>query len=478
MKLSKKALVTVFLLTVCFTAVFAQYTPDSNLDSIRISPKSMTNASTKEIFGTDVDDYLDVNEWSNVKPGKLFGFLSYGDNGQKDINTGFAAPVGKFYLSGFFGGQLNSWTSTKTTEKDGKDKNETKTKTDTTNTASGSILFGFDNIGIMGNITYNPATTTNDTTTNSLTKGITTHSNFNLETALKAGMNIKGPKDIVFKTSAELALASQVRKTIIKATGSSSQDLTDNSKYTLQLNGGVGFDFAHNGPVTQGASFDLNTAWNIYPTVTRDDPTAKQKTEEYGKLHDKLELKPAWQITYEPEESKVVLKAKVAVPVAFNFDNEVNYTKTTTSGTTTTAYTTSRHHQTGIGFTPELNVGLTYAPISKFRFNFGAKVHVPTFGWTIETTKHRKGGDGTLTTGGTDRTVTWEVKTNTDKIEIGTGFTWLITQNITFDAYWGLGDNVLKNTFGLKAPVTHSNIWETIDKLLTYDIGLLLSVKL
>ena len=112
MKLSKKTLVTVFLLTVCFTAAFAQTPP--HVELMRLSPTSMTNESTRGLFGTDVDDYLDVNEWSNVKPEKLFGFLSYGKSGTDKLNFGLAGPVaGKFYLSGFFGGQLNSWTSEK-----------------------------------------------------------------------------------------------------------------------------------------------------------------------------------------------------------------------------------------------------------------------------------------------------------------------------------------------------------------------------
>ena len=48
MKLSKKTLVTVFLLTVCFTAAFAQTPP--HVELMRLSPKSMTNESTKELF--------------------------------------------------------------------------------------------------------------------------------------------------------------------------------------------------------------------------------------------------------------------------------------------------------------------------------------------------------------------------------------------------------------------------------------------
>lgn len=473
MKLSKKTLVTVFLLTVCFTAAFAQTPP--HVELMRLSPKSMTNESTKELFGTDVDDYLDVNEWSNVKPEKLFGFLSYGKSGADKLNFGLAGPVaGKFYLSGFFGGQLNSWTSKKETEKNGKDKNKTTTGTSTTNKASGSLLFGFDNIGIMGSFTYQPRAN-NGTVTNKLTKTTNTKNKFNLEVALKAGMNITGSENKIFKASAELGLTSKVDKEITKTTGSSpSYTLANGSEYTLRLNGGVGFDFAHNGPVTQGASFALNTEWNIYPIVTSENSSTNTKVKTYGKLSDTLTLDPAWQITYEPEGNKVALKAKVNVPVAFHFDNDENYTDTIISGSPTKVYKVDRKYTTKIGFTPALSVGLTYAPISKFRFNLGAKFKVPTFGWTIETTKHRNSSDGSLTAAGTDKDVTWDFKTADGKIELGTGFTWLISQNITFDARWNLG-NLLDN---FKIDFSSGNIWDKLGQFIGNDIGFLLSVKL
>ena len=473
MKLSKKTLVTVFLLAVCFATVFAQ-TP--HVELMRLSPKSMTNESTKELFGTDVDDYLDVNEWSNVKPEKLFGFLSYGKNGNDTLNFGLAGPVaGKFYLSGFFGGQLNSWTSKKETKNKGKDENKTTTGTSTTHTASGSLLFGFDNIGIMGSFTYKPEAN-NGTVTDKLTKTTTTTNKFNLEATLKAGMNITGSENKIFKASAELGLTSKVDKEITKTTGSSpSYNLTSNdSEYTLRLNGGVGFDFAHNGPVTQGASFALNTEWNIYPIVTSESSSTNTKVKKYGRLSDTLTLDPAWQITYEPEESKVALKAKVNVPVAFHFKNDENYTDTIISGSPTKVYKVDRKYTTRIGFTPALSVGLTYAPVSKFRFNLGAKFKVPTFGWTIETTKHRNSSDGSLTAAGTDKDVTWDFKTADGKIELGTGFTWLISQNITFDAHWNLG-NLLDN---FKIDFSSGNIWNKLGKFIGNDIGFLLSVKL
>ncbi|MFC2613891.1 MAG: hypothetical protein ACFNYQ_00005 [Treponema sp.] len=198
------------------------------------------------------------------------------------------------------------------------------------------------------------------------------------------------------------------------------------------------------------------------------------KVKKYGRLSDTLTLDPAWQITYEPEESKVALKAKVNVPVAFHFKNDENYTDTIISGSSTKLYKIDRKYTTKIDFTPALSVGLTYAPVSKFRFNLGAKFKVPTFGWTIETTKHRNSSDGSLTAAGVDKDVTWDFKTADGKIELGTGFTWLISQNITFDAHWNLG-NLLDN---FKIDFSAGNIWDKLGQFIGNDIGFLLSVKL
>lgn len=486
MKLSKKTVITALLLVGCFATVFAQTqpapgeaAPSGKQTFDQKEPKSMTSESTKELFGTDVNDYLDVNEWSNVKPEKVFGFLSYEKTGDGALNFGVAVPVaGKFYLGTFFGGQVGSWESKKTTKKDGKTQDDTKTETKITTPGdsdwSGSVLFGFDNIGIIGRLSYTPGSS-NSITVDKKAKTTTTNNQFNLETGLKAGMNIKGPNDMLFKTSAELALTSKVNKIIINTTGSSpTKDLTDNSEYTLWLKGGVGFDFAHNGTVTQGASFALNTGWNIYPTVVREDPSTKITTKQSGRLYDTIEFAPAWQLTYEPEGGKVVLKAKVDVPVTFGFGAAYDYTVTTSSGSQNKNYNIKREYQTGINFVPKFSLGLTYAPISKFRFNVGAEFHVPNFGWTITTTQHRNLGDGKPSAGGTDKTVTWTFNTKDGKLDLGTGFTWLISQNITFDAYWDFG-GALKN-FSIN--FSNPNIWNKLGKFIGTNIGFLLSVKL
>ena len=478
MKLSKKLLATALLLAVCFAAVSA---------AERIDPESLTSKSTQKLFGTDVDDYLSVNEWSNVQPTKVFGFLSYG--GIKDsariLNTGFAVPVGKFYLSAFFGGQLNSWESTTGSIIGSKDKNGpfSSSKTTTTNKASGSILFGFNNIGIMGNITYQPGTGNSTDKNDTTYKKESITNKYTLEAAVKAGFNVAGPKDILFKTSAEIGITSKANKTKVDDKNNSAVGLTinNNNVHTLHINGGVYFDFKHNGPVTQSASFDLSTDWDIFPTTTnqeKNDGTGNKliTTKKYGRLHDVITLEPAWQITYEPEASKVALKAKVGMPIEFDFNNEYNYEEKTGQAK---AYNTARKHTTTINFKPSVTAGLTYAPISQIRFNAGVGFNVPKFGWTIIKTQHRKADDGSINadTGGTERRLKYAVTTADGKMNLVSGLTWFVTQNVTFDASWKLTDNLLDKALGHKLK-NGDDIWKTINKVLVHEARFMLSVKL
>ena len=475
MKLSKKLLATALVLAVCFAAVSA-----ADLTELeRLGPASMTDASSQGLFGTDVDDYLSVNEWSNVQPTKVFGFLSYGTNGKGKINTGFAAPIGKFYLGAFFGGQLNSRSSEVGTRIGAKDGNGSfsASSTTTSNKASGSVLFGFNNIGILGNITYKPELGNSTDKHKTLPGMEITNNKYTLEAAVKAGFNVAGPKDMLFKTSAEVGVTSKVNKTrtVNKSVNPDVYTMVNENAHILHINGGVYFDFAHNGPVTQGASVSLDTAWTIYPTHTAWSKSTGSRvdTYTYDRFDNAIKLDPSWQITYEPEGSKVALKAKVGVPIAFNFHSDLNYTKTTDGKK---AYNTARKHTTTIDFTPELKAGLTYAPIAKIRFNVGAKVKVPSFGWNITKTEYRKLDDGTKSDYGTVRSYGYHFNTANGKIDLASGFTWFITQNVTFDANWKLTDNLLD---GFSHKLKNSDpLLTTINKLLVHEVGFMLSVKL
>lgn len=94
MKIQKKLFIFAVLLMTA-SLVFAQI--------------SMTSYSTQNLFGTDVDDFMNVNEWQNVQPKNIFGFLGYGKTGKGSINLGLAHQFKPFYLGTYFEGQLNGW---------------------------------------------------------------------------------------------------------------------------------------------------------------------------------------------------------------------------------------------------------------------------------------------------------------------------------------------------------------------------------
>ena len=175
-----------------------------------------------------------------------------------------------------------------------------------------------------------------------------------------------------------------------------------------------------------------------------------------------------------------MLKAKVGLPIAFHFNNNYDYKKKTDSSGEKKQYNTSRIYTTDIGFKPTVSVGLTYAPVSKFRLNLGAKFNAPTFGWQITTTKTRDSNGKLTSDDSVDKKVVWQFNNNNSgKIEVGTGCTWLISQNITFDAYWNLGKDLLNTNFQVKLSGAGTDtIWTTLNKLVAHDIGFLLSVKL
>ena len=101
---------------------------------------SMTNTATAGLFSTDVDNYLDVNSWSEVKPEKFFAYFGM-RSGNYDL--GFAKNFKDCYWGTYFSGNLGTSTSTKTTSGD---------STSINNTTSSPTYFNFNNIIGLGNL--------------------------------------------------------------------------------------------------------------------------------------------------------------------------------------------------------------------------------------------------------------------------------------------------------------------------------------
>jgi hypothetical protein len=68
-----------------------------------VVPESNTSKSSEGVFGTDVDNLVDVNGWSDIEFKNMFTSLSYGANG---LELGFAKALKNSYLGLFLVGDL------------------------------------------------------------------------------------------------------------------------------------------------------------------------------------------------------------------------------------------------------------------------------------------------------------------------------------------------------------------------------------
>ena len=453
MKIQKKLFVFAVLLMAA-SLVFAQ--------------TSMTSHSTQELFGTDVDDFMNVNEWQNVQPKNIFGFLGYGKTGRGSINMGLAHQFKAFYLGTYFEGQVNSWISKKETS------GNTETSTSTQHKSNGKLLFGFGNIGVMTDMSYQPKVG-NKVTWTEATKTKQTDNLFKMDFNLIAGMNLN-LNNKLFKISAKLGLESDIDKKTTKK-DSKLTKFTDGSKYDLVINAGLSHDLSSKDGLTHTVLADLDTRWGIWPTKRDEEVLGGVTTTDYkyGELKDIITLTPKYQIAYEPE-GKFAFKAEAALGIGFDFDNEYNYTRrVVSSGGDTKTYNASRKYKTTLSLKPALKTAFTYAPVSKFKLNFGLGFNVPSNNWVFNKTETRDAGNGNVTK--TDKDNTFTFNTNDGKFTASSGFTWLITENVTFDANWDIVDHLLKTFSTDLTEGDGKNFWETVNKLVVHNIKFALSVK-
>ena len=485
---TKKIVLIVLVFGTIFGAAFG--------DSIRIDPKSMTAASTQELFTTDVDDFLNVNEFANVMPSKVFGFLGYGDDGTKAIQLGFATQLKSIYIAGFFGGLPTVWKST--TEPQANNKKKTTIETTSTDAATGTLLVGFKNMGVSGSFTFKP-NTGNQRVIDETAKTDVTTAKFDTNANLKFGMNTNGPKDWVFKSYAELGVESKTNKTTNKNNGTKITSITDTSSNDLLLNAGTAFDFFQKDSVTQGLAVGLETKW-ILPApkdnVTIDNGKETYYTKTVGAAGNVtstyatnkghiIKLAPAYTIAYEPE-GKFAVRAQASLPLSFDLRSEKDYDEQKIASVVKPkVYATSRKHRVYTYFEPTLAAAVTYRPISKLCLSLGAGFKVPAFGWQTDTTQTRNASDGKVTK--TETTVTWNFNSNSAdfKFEASSGIAWYVTDKVTVDGSWNIAKNLLNDTFKTQLQENNGTLtqdkdrfWANMNKLFVHNISFLISFKL
>ena len=465
MKIQKKLLVFAVLLMAA-SLVFAQ--------------ASMTSYSTQGLFGTDVDDFMNVNEWQNVQPKNIFGYLGYNtvdpdkpitDSSQKlgdgVLNLGIAHQFKAFYLGTYFEGYLSGWRNEK------KANGDKETKIVGTQKSNSKLLFGFGNIGVMMDVSYEPNSAKKTTwTESSKTKQI--DDLFKLDFNLSAGMNLNSNNKL-FKISAKLGLESDVKKKTTKV-DSKLTTFTDGSKYDLIVNAGLSHDLSSKDGLTHTILADLETKWGIWPTKTAITGSGSSRVTTYthGRLKDVITLTPKYQIAYEPE-GKFAFKAEAGMGIGLDFENAFNYTRTVSSANTVKAYNKARVYKTTLSFKPTIKTAFVYTPVSKFKLNFGVGFKLPSVEWAFSKTETRKEDSGSVEK--TERGNAFEFKTDAGEFNASSGFTWLVTENVTIDANWDIMTNLFeKGKFKTKLK-NSDNFWITVNKMLVHKVGFALSFK-
>jgi hypothetical protein len=116
----KKLFSIMVLMALVGTGLWAEEWPPSNYTGVvprklnlQESPLSVVNAATDGLFGSDIDDYIDVTDWSNVEYDKLFLFLggaaaNNGDNNSVAGNYqgGLATKLGSSHLGFYYSGNI------------------------------------------------------------------------------------------------------------------------------------------------------------------------------------------------------------------------------------------------------------------------------------------------------------------------------------------------------------------------------------
>jgi|GEM_PF-3290475 len=369
---------------------------------------SKTFSATSGTFKTDVDNFMDVNNWSTVNPKNLFACSGLYSTG---LDLGFAKQFhnkkNNFYLGAYYNGNL--WGDT-TSESDKNGDN--KTNTDNADNEF-DAFFGFGLWGIKLSTSFS-----NNKTVKTVTTTTTTNDYSDFSIGLSAGTTLK-TKKMDLTPYASINFYNNGYKEIVES--DSPTETTDNSVGTLSFNLGTGIPLKSNKTIKQALNIPLTLSFNTYPKYYKEGNNHSTTIEESNFT---LNFEPSYFVETKPADN-VSVNAKATLPIYFSTFHKGN-TESVLNGTTTKTegdYTFNK-------FTlyPRLNAGLQYTvKPEKFIINFGLGVSLPSFTLSVEEDKK---SDPT-----TKKTNT---KTNNASTLVTSGFTYFFTKNICADTYMSI----------------------------------------
>lgn len=380
-------------------------------------PVSKTNVATAGLFGNDVDDFTNVNYWSNVAPKQYFAYFGMGsDFGYENrdpittYNLGFAKQLKKFYWGVYFAGNLGKNTTTKETV-GGNTTKENKTEA---SEFQFNNTFGFGNVGLGFDFYYRDRGSTraeNNTTTND-----------KLNLAFKAGLKeykVKKTKIIPF---AKLSFDIDGVKTKNATT-------VDNRFWTLGLEAGADIPVGKDKNVEQTASVGLGM--NLKKPADSD-------------------VKKSNFVIVIPVGYKAVVKASNALSLGFsaNLESKLDFGKVGDAS------------EFNFDLTPSVAAGVTYATKKNIDLNAGIKFAVPKFTYVKDENTS---------------TATWDG--NDASLGFNSGFAIKPTKNICIDCSYEILAHIFGNNTDTNLTEGNYNFWNTVNKVLVHNIGFEVSVK-
>ena len=323
--ISIKKITTVAAAAVLSFGLFAQANPKPEPRT----PVSKTKESTAGLFSNDVDDFTDVNYWSNVAPKQFFAYFGMGSskNVGNTYNIGFAKQLKKFYWGTYFSGNFGLNKTTKPTDGD-------KTTETTLSEFQFNNTYGFGNVGLAFNLYYLDNGSQN------------TIKHEYIDVALKAGLKEYAIKKTKIIPYAEINFLIGGLKEDVTTGGSTIT--VDSRDWDLKL--AVGADIPYGKVKNVEQTFNVGLEMDLNKPVDSD-------------------LKYSNFTITIPLGYKAILKATNALSFGFSADlkSDVKFGKAGDASTF------------GFGLTPSIAAGVTYATKKNIDLNAGVSFDVPSF---------------------------------------------------------------------------------------------------
>lgn len=396
---------------------------------------SFTGSITKGLFSTDVDDYMNVNDFRNVQPEKLFAFFGYNYRLDDDLNRtsgsnngfniGFAKQFSPFFMGAYFGGHLDGFKMTSVfNDAPGANKSDYTYVADAQFTYTGAVLMGFEKFAVKASLLYDPRNGIgylHSTSDDEIRSDV-----WRLYTAVQVGLNHSWAPHF------ELGIDSHVARFYQKSAGSA-----DRSFYDVYLRGGVTQPLADvSEKYAHEFSYDADTRWRIYPLVWNENND--MRTEKFGLADHLIQLTAAYKATVTPLE-RVTFKMKVALPFEVGWKFDAYSIKTVTKDDNNTSYESPRNYYTDIGFVPTFAVGATFAVIpNRFQLNFGTEFKIGELGWNIHTVDTMKDSGASSSKSSTQTDVSFGFDPDNFGTDWGLGLTVFFGRAISLDARYNI----------------------------------------